>query len=381
MASTAFTNGVTLTDAEWFNDVNTLTYNVLASVAGTNVVTATGPASLTAYANRQRFLLTPAATNTGATTLNITPSGGSALGAKNIYRNGAALVGGELRASRVYDLAYDGTQFNVMASSATADNKATAIASAATCNIWAADGDYVHITGNTGPITSFGTAPYAGARKTLIFDSTPSITHNATSLVLPGGANYACAANDRMEVRADTTANAVVMSITKADGTPVVQGNITTGTMSTTTGGTAIAFTGLPVGIKEIDITWKGLSASGTSQWIVQIGDATTGDYVTSSYEANAGSRGAEVNSTAGFPLLGTAPAAASVYTGSLTLKLLSGNVWVVKCGNNCPVSGTPSFMQGHGTLAGSLDRIRITATNGTDTFDANAGVNISYST
>lgn len=100
--------------------------------------------------------------------------------------------------------------------------KGTAVASAATTDIWSIAGDYVHVTGSTGPITSFGTAPYAGVERTVVFDSTPTITHNATTLVLPGGANIVAAAGDTMIVRADTTANMVVIEYSRASGVPSV---------------------------------------------------------------------------------------------------------------------------------------------------------------
>jgi hypothetical protein len=57
---------------------------VLSSVAGTNTVTAASPANVLALYTGLIVSLTPASTNTGATTLNITPSGGSALTAKNV---------------------------------------------------------------------------------------------------------------------------------------------------------------------------------------------------------------------------------------------------------------------------------------------------------
>jgi microcystin-dependent protein len=80
----------------------------LSSVAGTNTITATF-AGLTAYASGQSFGFTPAETNTGAATINIT-----ALGAKNIFLNGAALVGYEMRKNQPVRLFYDGTQFNII---------------------------------------------------------------------------------------------------------------------------------------------------------------------------------------------------------------------------------------------------------------------------
>jgi hypothetical protein len=86
--------------------------------------------------------------------------------------------------------------------------KGSAIASAATTDIWAATGNLVHITGTTG-ITSFGTASQAGAERTLIFDGVVTITHSA-SLDCPGGQDIVTKAGTRLIVRADTTTNAVI---------------------------------------------------------------------------------------------------------------------------------------------------------------------------
>lgn len=114
MATTLFTDNVTVVPAAWLNDVDAASYIWLSSVAGTNTITATGPSGMTAYAAGQKFLLNPAVTNTGATTLNITPSGATALGAKNIFAFGAAVAGGELVAGAPVLVVYDGTQFNVV---------------------------------------------------------------------------------------------------------------------------------------------------------------------------------------------------------------------------------------------------------------------------
>lgn len=98
--------------AAWYGQAKIPEY--LTGVAGTNTITATGQAAMAAYAAGQRFMFIPAATNTGATTLNITPSGGAALGAKNIFWTGAACSGGELVISVPVVVVYDGTQFNVI---------------------------------------------------------------------------------------------------------------------------------------------------------------------------------------------------------------------------------------------------------------------------
>lgn len=78
-----------------------------------------------------------------------------------------------------------------------ADNlstQGTAIASATTTDIGAANGRYVHITGTT-TITGLGTKT-AGVVRILTFDGILTLTYNATSLILPGLADITTAAGD-----------------------------------------------------------------------------------------------------------------------------------------------------------------------------------------
>lgn len=112
MTTTAFTNGVTLSDAAWFNDTDTSTYKHLTGVAGTNAITATGPVSCAAYAAGLSFEFIPANNNTGATTINVSCNS-VALGVKNIFSGGLACIGGELKAGVPSRITYDGTQFNI----------------------------------------------------------------------------------------------------------------------------------------------------------------------------------------------------------------------------------------------------------------------------
>lgn len=101
------------------------------------------------------------------------------------------------------------------------------LASAGTTDIWATDdGHTVHITGTT-TITSFGTAPQAGANRWIIFDGALQLTHGA-NLSLPGSANYTTAAGDMAYVYADTTTQFDVL-IFKKDGSAIsASGVITT---------------------------------------------------------------------------------------------------------------------------------------------------------
>jgi hypothetical protein len=80
---------------------------VLASVAGTNTITGTMTPDLTSYSTGMLVLFTPANNCTGATTINI-----DSLGAKSIVRgDGTALESGDLQASTIHAIVYDGTSF------------------------------------------------------------------------------------------------------------------------------------------------------------------------------------------------------------------------------------------------------------------------------
>jgi hypothetical protein len=72
--------------------------------------------------------------------------------------------------------------------------KGADIASAATTDIGAASGNYVTITGTTS-ITALGTAQ-AGAWRLVRFAGALTLTHNATSLILPTGGNITTRADD-----------------------------------------------------------------------------------------------------------------------------------------------------------------------------------------
>jgi hypothetical protein len=72
----------------------------------------------------------------------------------------------------------------------------------------------VRITGTT-TITGFGTAP-SGTTRQLRFAASLTLTHNATSLILPGGASIVTAANDTAEAISLGLGNWVVVQYTPA---------------------------------------------------------------------------------------------------------------------------------------------------------------------
>ena len=158
-----------------------------------------------------------------------------------------------------------------------------------------------------------------------------------------------------------------------------VYDSITRGTAVASTSGTNIDFTGIPSWVKRITVMFSGVSLSGSSNVIIQLG--TSGGFVTSGYLTY----GSSFNATAvesifpnsGVACLNLVGTGADTVGGAVSISNLSGNSWVsqgsvVLNGANGAVTG------GNITLAGVLDRIRIASANGTDTFDAGL-INIMY--
>lgn len=85
-----------------------------------------------------------------------------------------------------------------------------------TTDLGAVDGTYHDITG-TATITGFGTTG-AGRRKILQFDAALTLTHNASSLILPGNANILTAAGDQCEVMSLGSGNWIMLWYTREQG-------------------------------------------------------------------------------------------------------------------------------------------------------------------
>lgn len=94
------------------------------------------------------------------------------------------------------------------------------IVSATTTDIGAATGNYVKVTGTT-TITGLGTVQ-AGTTRIVRFAGALALTHNATSLILPGAANITTVADDRGIFVSLGGGNWICIAYTRADGTPVI---------------------------------------------------------------------------------------------------------------------------------------------------------------
>jgi len=160
----------------------------LLGVSGIDTITGSASPQLTAYVTGQMFWFVAAGTNTGAATLNI-----DSLGAKNITRGTAALAAGDIISGSIALVVYDGTQFQLLSINRSIQTNGT-IASAATTNIGAANAEYLSVSGTT-TITAFDTVT-AGIYRVLQFQGALTLTHNGTSLILPGAASITTAAGD-----------------------------------------------------------------------------------------------------------------------------------------------------------------------------------------
>ncbi|AEI71090.1 hypothetical protein [EBPR siphovirus 2] len=95
----------------------------------------------------------------------------------------------------------------------------TDVASGSTTNIGAAATANVRVTGTT-TITAFDTAA-AGLPRFVRFNGALTLTHNGTSLILPGGANIVTTAGDTALFVSEGSGNWRCHAYQRADGTPL----------------------------------------------------------------------------------------------------------------------------------------------------------------
>jgi hypothetical protein len=154
-----------------------------------------------------------------------------------------------------------------------------------------------------------------------------------------------------------------------------VSGVITSGTAVASTSGTSIDFTGIPSWVKRITVMLRGISTNGTSLPMIQIGSGSvdTSGYLTETWQANTSNN----NHTNAFVLRGSM-SSSLVFSGNFVLTLMGSNVWVGTGIMAQTSSPDIVVLGGDKSLSSTLDRVRITTVNGTDTFDAGS-INILY--
>lgn len=161
------------------------------------------------------------------------------------------------------------------------------------------------------------------------------------------------------------------------DGTNGVLGNsgaFIAGTAQASTSGTSIDFTNIPSWVKRITVMFNGVSTNSTSLVQVQIG---AGSVTSSGYSSAAYTNTTKSVATTGFLIDGSS-AAIFTRSGLMTISTMGSNIWVASGSWACQPDSDISYFAGGVTLSGTLDRVRITTVNGTDTFDAGS-INILY--
>ena len=158
-------------------------------------------------------------------------------------------------------------------------------------------------------------------------------------------------------------------------GTPTMGASVlTSATAQASTSGTSINFTGIPSWVKRITVMFSGVSTNGASNYLIQLGTSsgveTTG-YLSTCYDS------AFASATTGF-LISSSVASGNTRSGNCTICLVGSNLWTESGIVGRTDSASGGYNSGNKTLAGTLDRVRITMVNGTDTFDAGS-INIMY--
>tara|TARA_R110000868_G_scaffold189113_4_gene431993 strand:+ start:714 stop:1289 length:576 start_codon:yes stop_codon:yes gene_type:complete len=180
------------------------------------------------------------------------------------------------------------------------------------------------------------------------------------------------------------TSGAITVSAPAVAGTNTLtlQAGTATNSMNTlatavaSTSGTSIDFTSIPSWVKKITVMYSGISTSGTTDWGIRLG-TSSGIESTGYLGATSNSSPSTINATTLAQVVYSL-SAASVSHGSLTITSMGSNLWAIS-GSSGRSNTTNTDTCGYSkTTSGTLDRIRFTAVNGTDTFDAGS-VNILY--
>ena len=175
-----------------------------------------------------------------------------------------------------------------------------------------------------------------------------------------------------------TSGNVVVDSATQTLTNKTIEGGTVISGTAVSASSTSVDFTSIPSWVKRITVMFRGVSTNGTSNPLFQLGAGSvqTSGYLCASGVISTGNITNAANYTTGFGLV--AGDASNVIHGSCTFSLMGSNIWVWSMTMGASNTTNPFYGGGSVSLSGTLDRIRITTVNGTDTFDAGT-INILY--
>jgi len=227
----------------------------------------------------------------------------------------------------------------------------------------------------------------AGVTSTKIADANVTAAKIAdanvtTAKIADANVTAAKLASNAVETTKIADANVTTAKIANAAVTPAkLSQPLTLATAQNTTSGTSINFTGIPSWVKRITVIFNGVSSNGSSAHLIQLGTSlgvSTSGYL--SYYTWTGSNGGSSGGSSFQGFVMNHGINSDIKYSHMVITLISGTTWVSSHSGGY-TNGQISFSQSGGgnvTLSGTLDRIRLTTVNGTDTFDAGS-VNIMY--
>lgn len=316
-----------------------------------------------------------------ASQTSFTVVGGYLANLVDVYQNGVKLVNGT-------DVTVTSGTAVVLATGATVGDFVEVIGISAF-----AVANYLPLAGGTMTGALLGTtATFSGAVSgttgtfsAAVSGTTGTFTGSATATALipsgstvPSNGMYLSAANT-LNLATNTTNQVSISStgiVTGTAGNLMLVQNTSRITLSSTA---TVISTAIPSWAKRIILNLAGVTTSGTSPMIVQIG---SGSYTSTGYLGSCtalASSGASANATSGFPI-STNDGATQVAHVTMTINLQNAatNTWVSAHSGGCSNRAQSLFGGGSVSLGGTLDRLQITTVNGTDTFTAGT-INFQY--
>ncbi len=360
---------------------NELIYYV---ASGTDTYTITPSPAITSYAAGQSFFVNFTNANTGAATINI-----NSLGAKTLAKGvSTALASGDIAAGSIKQIVYDGTRFQVK-------DISSSVASGSITPAMLANADFGDFT------VSGGVATIDNNAITTAKVNNDAITYakiqnvSAASRIIGRGGAAGSGDAEELSISSDLTLAATILGvntgtsanqIVKLNGSaqlPAVDGSLltgitagfTVGTPVATTSGTSVQYTGIPSTAKQIIITFNGVSTTGTSVPMIQLGDS--GGLENSGYSQLGGYGTSTLTSTTGFTVSDTWTASNLLY-GSIILTKYGSLTWGAMGVFAFTGDNKVTYCAGIKTLSATLDRVGITTVGGTNTFDAGE-FNVNY--
>jgi len=357
LADTNFIDNVTIISPEWLNDINTLKYTDY-------------PAHITAFDSHiidyDAHVIT--------------------------YDTHIANVANPHSVTKVHvglGNVTDDAQLKISSNLSDLNNASTSRTNLGLGTVATQDANSIAITGGT-----IDSVTITGGTITGITDITISDggTGQSTAQSAIDALSQVSGATDEYVLTKDTaTGNAVfkVAVVEVADGsitnaklaTDAIQGDgLYTGTTIATTSGTSHDFTGIPSWVKKITVMINGVSTNGTSPVIVRIGDSggieATG-YSSSGMRSFVTDNNGTLTTTE-FLIDAASQDAVTTRHGTMTLTRQDSLTWVSASNTSRSDALASNNTAGSKTLSDTLDRIRLTTVNGTDTFDAGS-INILY--